>query len=232
MVRAVVLAGGRGRRLSPYTAVFPKPLVPLGDRPILEIVIGQLRRAGFDRLTLAVGHLAGLIEAYFGDGSRFGVRIEYALETEPLGTAGPLSMLSGIDEDFLVMNGDVLTDLDFGRLLDAHRESDAIATIGVYRKPVDVTLGVVEVDGGDQVTDYVEKPALHYLVSTGVYGFRPDVLRYLDRGVPCHIPDLILRLIGKGERVHAHRHEGYWLDIGRPEDYEVALDHLAHGRRF
>lgn len=229
-MRAVVLAGGRGRRLQPYTAVFPKPLVPIGDRPILELVVAQLRRAGVDRLTLAVGHLAGLIEAYFGDGRRFGVRIEYSIEPEPLGTAGPLALLADLEEDFLVTNGDVLTDLDHRAMLRAHRAAGAIATVAVYPKAVEVNLGVVELGPTGDVRAYVEKPRFQYLASTGVYCFRPDVLLYLERGAPCDVPELILRLVDKGERVHAYRHDGYWLDVGRPEDYEVALEELSRGR--
>jgi NDP-sugar pyrophosphorylase family protein len=223
-MRAVILAGGKGRRLLPYTAVFPKPLVPIGDRPILAVVVEQLRQAGFDRLTLAVGHLAGLIQAYFGDGSRFGVRIDYSMETTPLGTAGPLSLLRDLDDDFLVMNGDVLTDLDFGAFVAAHRAADTIGSIAVYRKAVDLTLGVLTVDSRDHIVHYEEKPEVHYLVSTGIYCFRPDVLDHLEAGVHCDLPDLIRRLIARGVQVRGHRFAGSWLDIGRPEDYEIALE--------
>ncbi|MBI4954895.1 MAG: NTP transferase domain-containing protein [Myxococcales bacterium] len=229
-MRAVILAGGKGRRLKPYTAVFPKPLMPLGDRPILEIVVGQLREAGFDDLTFAVGHLAGLIQAYFGDGSRFGVRIEYSLEDEPLGTAGPLSLIRPPTDDFLVMNGDLLTDLDFRQFLAAHRSSGAVATLAVYRKSVDITLGVLDLDAQDRVVGYTEKPTLHYLVSSGIYCFKPAILSRLPRGTRRDLPELVLELIAAGEPVHGHRFGGYWLDIGRPEDYEVALAEVAKGR--
>lgn len=228
-MRAVILAGGKGRRLHPYTAVFPKPLMPLGDRPILEVVVRQLKDAGFTRLTLAVGHLAGLIEAYFGDGQRFGVRIDYSIEPEPLGTAGPLSLLSGLDSDFLVMNGDVLTDLDFSALHDAHRASNAIGTIAVCEQTVDITLGVVQMDPASHVVAYHEKPTQQFLVSTGIYVFRPQVLRHLVRGQRCDLPDLIQQLMHAGEHVHGHRFEGYWLDIGRPEHYELAVETVARG---
>lgn len=221
-MRAVILAGGKGRRLLPYTAVFPKPLVPIGEEPILAIIIDQLRRAAFEHITLAVGHLAGLIQAYFGDGSQFGVRIEYSRETTPLGTAGPLAQVSGLDDDFLVMNGDVLTDLDPAQLMSAHRAAGAIATIAVFRKAVDVSLGVLTLDGSDHVVGYEEKPTLHYLASTGIYCFRPDVLRHLEPGVRCDLPDLVRRLVARGEVVHGHRFDGCWLDIGRPEDYAAA----------
>lgn len=223
-MRAVILAGGKGRRLLPYTAVFPKPLVPVGDRPVLAIVIEQLRQAGFTRLTLAVGHLAGLIQAYFGDGSRFGIHIDYSIESTPMGTAGPLGLLDDLDDDFLVMNGDLLTDLDVGALVAAHRSAGAIGTIAVYRKTVDLTLGVLSLDADSRVIDYVEKPSIDYMVSTGIYCFKPAVLEYLVPGVPCDLPDLIRRMITSGQRVHGYRFEGNWLDIGRPEDYEAALN--------
>ncbi len=223
-MRAVILAGGKGRRLLPYTAVFPKPLVPVGDRPVLAIVIEQLRRAGFTRVTLAVGHLAGLIEAYFGDGSRFGIRIDYSIESTPMGTAGPLSLIGDLEDDFLVMNGDVLTDLDIGTFVAAHRGAGAIATIAVYRKVVDLTLGVLSLDAGSQVIDYVEKPSMDYMVSTGIYCFKPAALEHLVPGAACDLPDLIRRLIARRQRVHGYRFEGNWLDIGRPEDYEAALN--------
>jgi NDP-mannose synthase len=222
-MRAVILAGGRGRRLLPSTAVFPKPLVPVGDRPILAIVIEQLRQAGFTRVTLAVGHLAGLIQAYFGDGSRFGVQIDYSIESTPMGTAGPLSLLDDLEDDFLVMNGDLLTDLDLGAFVAAHGSAGAIGTIAVYRKVVDLTLGVLSLDAESQVVDYVEKPSIDYLVSTGIYCFKPAVLEYLDPGVPCDLPDLIRRLIARRQRIHGYQFAGNWLDIGRPEDYETAL---------
>jgi NDP-mannose synthase len=222
-MRAVILAGGKGCRLLPYTAVFPKPLVPVGDRPILAIVIEQLRQAGFTRLTLAVGHLAGLIQAYFGDGSRFGIHIDYSIETTPMGTAGPLSLVDDLDDDFLVMNGDLLTDLDIRAFVAAHRSAGAIGTIAVYRKVVDLTLGVLSLDAESQVVDYVEKPSFDYLVSTGIYCFKPAVLEYLVSGVPCDLPDLIRRLIARRQRIHGYLFEGNWLDIGRPEDYETAL---------
>jgi len=221
-VKAVILAGGKGRRLLPYTAVFPKPLVPIGEEPILAIIIDQLRRAGFEHIILAVGHLAGLIQAYFGDGSQFGVRIEYSRETAPLGTAGPLSQLSCLDDDFLVMNGDVLTDLNLAQLMSSHRAAGAIGTIAVFRKTVDVSLGVLTLDGGDHVVGYEEKPTLHYLASTGIYCFRPDVLSHLEPGVRCDLPDLVRRLVARGHVVHGHRFDGCWLDIGRPEDYATA----------
>ncbi len=172
-MRSVILAGGEGQRLRPYTTILPKPLMPVGSQPVLEIVVRQLRRSGFNHLTFAVGYLAGLIQAYFGDGGRFGVTIDYSIEHEPLGTAGPLSLISPPSDDFLVMNGDILTDLDYAQLMKAHKASGAIATLAVFQKPVPISLGVLELDDDDHVIKYTEKPTLHYLVSTAIYCFKP-----------------------------------------------------------
>ncbi len=220
--RAIIMAGGKGRRLLPYTAVLPKPLMPVGERPILEIVVRQLRRAGFGRVTIAVGYLASLVQAYFGDGGSLGVRIDYSLEPEPLGTAGPLALLTDLNDDALVMNGDVLTDLDFAAMLAAHRGSGALATVAVFAKQMDVALGVVDTDAGGRVTRYTEKPRLNFDVSTGIYCIRPQVTRFLRRGERCDLPELVARMLAADESVRAFRIDGTWLDIGRPEDYEVA----------
>lgn len=224
MRRAVILAGGQGRRLRPYTAILPKPLMPVGERPILEIVITQLKAAGFERVTLAVGHLAGLIQAFFGDGARFGIAIDYSFEHEPLGTAGPLALIDRPETDFVVMNGDVLTDLDFVSFYDQHQLSGAIATLGTYDKVVEISLGVLHLSPQGLVNGYSEKPKLTYPVSTGIYCFKPEALQHLSRGVRCDLPDFVMRLVGAGEVVRTHKIEGFWLDIGRPEDYELALE--------
>lgn len=225
-MEAIILAGGKGRRLQPYTAVFPKPLMPVGESPILEIIVKQLKGHGFMQLTFAVGHLAGLIQAYFDDGRQFGVQINYSLEEKPLGTAGPLSLIGPPQDDFLVMNGDVLTDLDFGNLMQSHRDSNCIATLAVFTKQVPISLGVLELDE-NRVVGYTEKPTLHYPVSTGIYCFRPDILNYLPKNKRFDLPDLVTELIASGEKVNAYSFDGHWLDIGRPEDYEKALE--IHG---
>jgi NDP-sugar pyrophosphorylase family protein len=225
---AVILAGGRGTRLSPYTTILPKPLLPIGDRAILEIVVGQLRRAGFRDLHLAVGHLNHLIRAVFGDGQRHGVRLSYHVEPAPLGTAGPLTQIEGLDETFLMMNGDVLTTLDYGRLFRAHRVSGNLLTIASHRRTVATEFGILQV--GDRhgfggllaVSGYDEKPALRYLVSTGVYIVEPEAVAYIPRDRPSDVPDLVLRLIDAGEPVGSYVHDGFWLDIGRPDDFQLA----------
>jgi len=229
-VRAVILAGGRGTRLAPYTTVLPKPLMPVGDRPILELLLARLRDAGVERATLAVGHLAPLIRAYFGDGERFGVKIDYSEEDAPLGTAGPIRLVAGLSETFLMMNGDLLTDLLFDRLVAHHRTTGAAATVGLCRRDVRVSLGVIDLDGAGFVTGYTEKPTWQYLASMGVYALEPSVLSYVPAAGPFDLPDLVRALVAAGQRVAGFVHEGYWLDIGRPEDYERAQSDIAEGR--
>ena len=221
----MVLAGGLGTRLQPYTTILPKPLMPVGDRPVLDIVIRQLHRDGFDRVTIATGHLAELIEVFFGDGARFGVEIDYFRETSPLGTVGSLASIDGLDEDFLVMNGDVLTDMDYGALLETHRHNVAAATIAVKRRNLEISLGVLHFDGdADRVTAYDEKPVYEFDASMGVYCFSPSVLSFIERDTRLDFPDLVQRLLAAGEPVHGSRFDGYWLDIGRHEDHRQAMD--------
>lgn len=225
--KAIVLAGGKGSRLGPYTTVLPKPLLPIGDRAILDVVVHQLRSHGFTDLTIAVGYLAHLIEAVFGDGSAHGVSIKYHLEKEPLGTAGALATIDGLDETFLAMNGDVLTTLDYCCLFDAHRDAGNILTIATHRRVVRTEYGVIRLHGGAgetaAVTGYEEKPEIPYVVSMGVYVAEPGVLDYVDAGTFLDIPELVLRLLADGQRVGSFLYDGYWLDIGRHEDYEKAI---------
>jgi NDP-sugar pyrophosphorylase family protein len=218
----VILAGGRGTRLAPYTTVLPKPLMPLGDVPILEVLLHQLRRSVVTHVTLAVGHLAPLLMAYFADGDRFGLRIDYSREDGPLGTAGPLTLVEGLDSTFLVMNGDLLTDLDAGAMVEFHRANGAVATIGVCERDIPIDLGVIDVDGASRVTGYREKPVYGYRASMGAYVFEPSVLSHIQRGRRFDLPELIGALLAAGEPVVAYTHVGYWLDIGRPDDYQRA----------
>jgi NDP-mannose synthase len=226
MARAVVLAGGQGTRLRPYTTVLPKPLMPVGDRPILDIVVRQLRNSGFERITMATGYLAELIEVFFRDGDNYGVSIDYVREQEPLGTVGALSMIDGLDGgDFLVMNGDVLTDIDYAALLEEHTASGAAATIATKTRDVRIQLGVLvfgDTDDRSRLTGYMEKPNVRYEASMGVYCFAPRVLEHIEQGEALDFPDLVLKLIAAGEVVRAYPSDGYWLDIGRHDDYEAA----------
>jgi NDP-sugar pyrophosphorylase family protein len=234
MRRVVILAGGEGTRLRPYTTVFPKPLMPIGDRPVLDIVVRQLRAHGFDRVTVATGYLAELIEAFFRDGEAYGIPIDYYREREPLGTVGALALIDGLaEQDILVMNGDVLTDIDYRALLDRHGESDAAATIATKVRHIQISLGVLRFDDdGDptRLTGYDEKPAIDFTASMGVYCFAPRALSYIKPGERLDFPDLILRLIAAGEVVRAWPSNNYWLDIGRHDDYEQAQEEFESVR--
>lgn len=221
-MKAVILAGGRGTRLAPYTTTLPKPLMPIDDMPILEIVLRQLAHYGFDQITLAVGYLAELIMAYCGDGRRWGVTITYSREELPLGTAGPILLLGPLREPFLVMNGDVLTTINFRSLWDNHRARGAIATLATYQRDTKIDLGVIETDSEQWVTNYIEKPVYRYSVSSGIYIFDPEVVEYIPPNVRFELPELVLSLIKQGKRVSTFPFGGYWLDIGRHDDYQTA----------
>jgi NDP-sugar pyrophosphorylase family protein len=222
--RAIILAGGKGRRLQPYTITFPKPLVPVGDMPIMEIVIRQLKAAGFGRVTIAVGHLAELIMAYFGDGSKWGIEIEYSREEEPLGTVGPLALIDDLPETFLVMNGDVLTTLRYDAIYDYHVDSGAELTIACHRCNTKIDLGVIEFDDELGVTGYREKPVLPYDASMGIYLFNRSVLDTFNVGDYIDFPTIVESLIQQSRPVTVYLSENEWLDIGRPDDYAEASE--------
>jgi NDP-sugar pyrophosphorylase family protein len=225
-MQAVILAGGKGRRLRPYTTVLPKPLMPLGDMPIIEVVLRQLAASGFDQVTVAVGYLAELLMAYCGDGSKFGLKLSYSREEEPLGTAGPLALIDGLrqGDTFLVMNGDVLTSLDLRGLVQQHRASGAAATIATHQRQQQINYGIIESDQGNRVTAYIEKPVHRYQVSMGIYVLEPAVLGFIPRGQYLDLPDLVRELMAAGRPVVAYPFDGYWLDIGRHDDYEQAVE--------
>jgi NDP-sugar pyrophosphorylase family protein len=225
-MRAVILAGGRGSRLRPFTTIFPKPLMPVGEMPILEILLRQLRSHGVVDVTMLTGHLAYLLEGYFGDGTKLGMSVDYVREAEPLGTAGPLRQLAGqVDDDFFVMNGDLLTDLDFGALMKRHKEEGCEVTLGTFSRAETIELGVVRIGEHGRVVDYDEKPTLQYDVSMGIYAMSPRVLVRIPDG-HYDMPNLILDLLAAGVPVASWRHDGRWLDIGRPDDYDDANDLL------
>jgi NDP-sugar pyrophosphorylase family protein len=199
--------------------------MPVGDRPVLDIVLRQLRAAGVEHVTIATGYLAELIEAFCADGRAYGLKIDYFREREPLGTVGALATIEELDGPFLVMNGDVLTDMSYEDFFADHLASGAAATIATTKRKIEVTLGVMLFEDSDEarVTDYIEKPSLVYDASMGVYAFDPRVLRFIKPNVRLDFPDLILRLLAAGETVRAHRPGAYWLDLGRHEDYETAM---------
>lgn len=229
-MKAIVLAGGKGTRLAPYTKILPKPLMPIGDMPILEILLRQMKRAGIDEVILTVGHLSGLMKAFFQDGKDLGVSIRYSYEEKPLGTAGPLSLIDGLQDTFLVANGDVLTTLPLGNLVETHRQSGAIATIATHARKVHVDLGVIQFDGDRTVTGYIEKPTFEFQVSMGIYVFEPKVLDYIEYNAYLDFPDLVLRMIAAGEHVIGYPFHGYWQDLGRPDDYEQAVQDFENLR--
>ena len=219
--QAVLLAGGKGTRLRPYTTVLPKPLMPVGDYPILEILIRKLKKAGIEKIIIATGYLSHLLESYFGDGSKWGLEISYSHENEPLGTAGPLKLIDGLDEKFLLMNGDLLTDRSFADLIDFHIKEDSLMSIAVYRKEVKIDLGVLKIEEGN-VVDYIEKPTYDFHVSMGIYALNREIIKQIPEGY-FDLPDLVLKMIKEKQKISSYFFEGMWLDIGRPNDYEKAL---------
>jgi NDP-sugar pyrophosphorylase family protein len=229
-MKAIILAGGKGTRLKPYTISIPKPLVPIGDHPILEIVIKQFRKYGFIDIVLSVNHMSELIRAYFGDGEKLGVNIEYSLEEKPLGTAGPLSLIKDPGEDFIVINGDILTDLDFSKLVKYHKKGPQIATVVSFKREVLIDLGILQMDKKNFVENYIEKPVLKYDISAGIYVFKKSALAYIDKGRHMDLPGLIMRLVKGGERVNAYNHNGLWFDIGTSSDYEEAAKSFSENR--
>jgi len=222
--RAIIFAGGRGTRLAPYTSVLPKPLMPIGDRSILELVINQLAECGIADGTLCVGYLSHLIEAVIGDGVGHGVEIRYVREEEPLGTAAPLRLVEDLDDTFIAMNGDVLTTLDYGELLRHHREAGNVVTIATRQRPIQIDYGVLHVRATGGVYKYIEKPQRMSTVSMGIYVVEPEALAYIPTEGHFDFPDLVKALLRAQAPVGALRFEGLWFDIGRRDDYEQAVN--------
>jgi NDP-sugar pyrophosphorylase family protein len=224
-MRAVILAGGKGTRLKPYTTLIPKPLVPIGGRySILEIIIMQLSKQGFERITLAVNHLSHLIMAYFGDGSRFGIRIDYSLEENELGTIGPLSLIHDLPGNFLVMNGDILSDLNYGDFLRSHIENREEMSVSSFKRQTKVDFGVIELDRSGKIGGFKEKPVFDFLVSMGIYCLNKDAISHVTTDKQYGFDDLVLDRLALGKQTAIVEFNGFWLDIGRPEDYQNADD--------
>jgi NDP-sugar pyrophosphorylase family protein len=228
--RAVILAGGRGRRLAPYTFVIPKPIVPIGTTPILEIVLRQLARDGVGHVTIALGHMSEIVRAVAGDGSRLGLRIDYSDEEQPLGTMGPLRRVPDLPQTFLVMNADVLTDLSFDTLWRWHLAQDAVLTVATYVKKTRLELGVLQADGDDTIVGFAEKPVLEHKVSMGIYVVDRSVLDLIPEGRAFGFDDLMLSLLAAKRTVKAYPFQGHWLDIGNPADYERAQEEFEQNR--
>ena len=234
-MRAVILAGGRGARLAPYTMVIPKPLLPVGHTPILEVVIRQLANAGINHVTLTLGYMSEYFRAFLTHHrylSRL-VTIDFVEEEKPTGTAGSLASVPGLDETFLVMNGDILTNLDYRALFKHHAAAGSSLTIAAHRKLVKIDLGVLETDGDGVVTNYVEKPTKDYSVSMGIYVYEPQVLEFIPAGEYLDFPELVLKLVRAGKKVATFANEASWLDLGRPEDLQKATEiFLEREREF
>jgi NDP-mannose synthase len=226
-MRAIILAGGKGTRLRPYTTTIPKPLVPIGgEMTILEIVIQQLARYGFKYITLAVNHMANLIMAFYGDGSKWGVRINYSLEDKPLSTIGPLTLINDLPEQFLVMNGDILCDLDYGHFLTSHITSNCDITVASYKREAKIDFGVMEYDADKRITAFIEKPLYHFNVSMGIYCISKEVIGKLPKGEFYGFDNLMFDGLKSKLRMQVWPFDGFWLDIGRPDDYDHANENF------
>jgi NDP-mannose synthase len=225
---AVILAGGKGSRLKPYTISIPKPLVPIGDTPILELIINRLKHFGYNKIIITVNHLADVIKAYFGDGKKWGVNIEYSYEEKPLSTMGPIKMLKNLPEDFLVMNGDVLTDIDFKLFFDQHKINNKIFTIAAQKRNEKIDYGVLEKDTGNNLIGFTEKPTYSFLVSMGIYYLKRETLEFIPENEFFGFDHLMAKLINSNKLPFVYEYDGYWLDIGRPADYEEAIRYYTN----
>jgi len=222
-MRAVILAGGKGVRLRPYTTLIPKPMVPLGGKiSILEVILQQLKQSGFSHVTLAVNHLSNLIMAYFGDGSRWGLKLDYSVEDEPLSTIGPLTLIDDLPDNFLVMNGDILCDLDYRKFFDAHVAARADVSVSVYKRETEVDFGVLKYDQDMVLQEFQEKPRIMFDVSMGIYCLAKRVVEKLPRGGAYGFDNLMIDGIRQKSNIRISPFDGYWLDIGRADDYEYA----------
>jgi len=221
--RAVILAGGKGTRLKPYTIALPKPLVPIVDMPVIEIIIRQLKNNNFNHITLAVNHMSEVIKAYCGDGSKWDIKIDYSQEETPLGTMGPLRNIKDLPNTFLVLNGDIITDLNYENFYNYHNKNDSIFTISSYSRKEEVDYGVLETSK-NILLDFKEKPKINYEVSMGIYMVSKEVLNFIPENQEFGFDRLMLKLLKAKKKVAVKQHTDYWLDIGRPSDYMVAID--------
>lgn len=225
---AIILAGGKGTRLRPYTVAMPKPLVPVGNKPILEIIIVQLAKQGFKKIVITVNHQADIIMAYFGNGSKWGVKIEYSLEDKPLGTMGPLKLIQNLPENFLVMNGDILSDIDYAVFLEKHIKSEKLFSIASYKRIQKIDYGVLEVKD-NVLLGFQEKPESQFIVSMGIYSVSKKIIEYIPDNQFFGFDMLMLELVEEKIKVGVYEHKGYWMDIGRPDDYEQAVEDVELG---
>jgi NDP-sugar pyrophosphorylase family protein len=223
-MQAIILAGGKGRRLLPYTTVLPKPLMPIGDYPILEVILRQLKRCGFGRVTICTGYLHELIHAYVNNNHTLGLEISYTREDTPLGTIGPLRIVEKLDDSFLVMNGDILTDINYQDLFNTHQKRGSIATVATYQRDVHIDFGVLEQNKDLKIIAFQEKPTYHFNVNMGIYIFSKRILDYIPEDTSTGFDQLMCTLAAKNEVVYGYPHSGYWLDIGKPDDYARSIE--------
>lgn len=223
-MRAIILAGGQGTRLRPYTVVLPKPLMPIGEYPILEVIVRQLVRHGFTHITMAVNHQAKIFQAFFGNGERWGIKIDYSLEEKPLSTMGPLKLIDDLPENFLVMNGDILTDLNYREFFDYHVRNDNNFTIAAFQRVLKSEYGVLKINNEGKLCGFEEKPQYQFDVSMGIYMVNRRTMGHIADGQPYGFDHLMLDLLAEGTPASVKCHNGYWLDIGRPDDYMQAID--------
>jgi len=222
-MRAIILAGGKGTRLKPFTTILPKPLVPIGGKyAILEIIIYQLVKNNFTHVTLAVNHMAHLIQAYFGDGRKYGIKIDYSLEEEELSTIGPLTLINDLPENFLVMNGDILCDINYEKFFKDHKKKGARISVATFEREVNIDFGVIKKDMKNCLSEFIEKPKYKYEVSMGIYCLSLKAIGHLRKNKKYGFDDLMIDSIRMKQDVHIEKFSGYWLDIGRGEDYDYA----------
>jgi len=224
-MHVLLLAGGKGSRLRPYTLVIPKPLIPVGEKPIIEILLTQLKHFGFQEIMVSTGYLGEMIKSYLGTGEKLGLKIQYVAEEQPLGTAGPMSLIQESEDSFLMLNGDLLTDIDFRNLYEFHNKHGEICTICTFRKDEKIELGVLEIEN-ETVLRYIEKPTTSYQVSMGIYVFSKKILEYIPKDTRFDLPDLINLLLEKKVRIVPYEHKGEWLDLGRFDDYAHAEEKI------
>ncbi len=223
-MQAIILAGGKGTRLFPYTVSIPKPLIPIGDTPIIEIVLRQLSYFGFTNITLALGYMADMMQAFVGDGAKYGVSIRCSLETKPLGTIAPLKLMNHLEENFLVMNGDLLTDINYRELYDFHMKHGCKATVATYTKKTKLQLGVLDADDNGKIVGFREKPVLENKVSMGVYMFNRSIVDFIPEDLYFGFDSLMYALIDKKDKVYSFPFDGRWYDIGMHEDLVTASE--------
>ena len=233
-MRAIILAGGKGTRLKPYTYSLPKPLMPIGgEMPILEIILKQLKKNGFNHITIAVNYMAKIIKAFFDDGSEWDLKIDYSVEMKPLNTIGPLTLIENLPDNFLVMNGDILTDLDYSKFFEWHINSKNDISVTTFKRESIIDFGVLKYNENQEIFEFIEKPKYFFDVSMGIYALNKKVIDALPKNKSYGFDQLMIDGIKKKYKIKGYPHDSYWLDIGRNDDYQVAnKDYIENKKKF